>query len=189
MSATATVALAFGLAMDSFAAALGKGAGLARPCLRKALTVGAVFGLFQAVMPLLGFALGAAFAGLIEAVDHWIAFVLLGVIGGRMVLEAARGPLPEEQEGRSELALAALFAAGVATSIDAMAAGISLGLFDTPVVCSALVIGLVTFALSVIGVYLGRLVGPLFGRWAVGAGGVGLVLLGIKILVQHTLGL
>lgn len=186
MIATTTFALAFSLAMDAFAAALGKGAALRRPNMGHALTVGAVFGAFQMVMPLIGFALGMAFADIVAAVDHWIAFVLLCVVGGRMAWEAWKGG--EEEEGRAvgtTLTLSALFMAGFATSVDALAIGVPLAFFDEPILASALVIGLVTFGLSTIGVLLGRAVGPLLGRWAVGIGGVGLVLLGTKILVQH----
>ena len=186
MIATTTFALAFSLAMDAFAAALGKGAALRRPHMGHALTVGAVFGAFQMVMPLIGFALGMAFADIVAAVDHWIAFVLLAVVGGRMALEAWKGDA-EGEEGAPgmTLTLSALFMAGFATSVDALAIGVPLAFFDEPILASALVIGLVTFALSTIGVLLGRAVGPLLGRWAVGIGGVGLVLLGTKILVQH----
>lgn len=187
MIATTVFALALSLAMDAFAAALGKGASLSRPSWSNALKVGAVFGLFQMVMPLVGFGLGVAFAGLIEAVDHWVAFGLLAAIGLRMVWEAWDAD-PGEMAGRSDLALTTLFVAGLATSIDALAVGVPLALFDEPIVMSAAVIGLVTFALSTVGVLLGRAVGPVFGRWAVAAGGLGLIALGTKILVEHTLG-
>lgn len=186
MIATTTFALALSLAMDAFAAALGKGAALRRPHMGHALTIGAVFGAFQMVMPLIGFALGMAFADVVAAVDHWIAFVLLAVVGGRMSWEAWKGD--EDGEGGAPgmaLTLSALFMAGFATSVDALAIGVPLAFFDEPILASALVIGLVTFVLSTVGVLLGRAVGPLLGRWAVGIGGAGLVLLGTKILVQH----
>ncbi|MFY8095873.1 MAG: manganese efflux pump MntP family protein [Niveispirillum sp.] len=186
MIATTTFALAFSLAMDAFAAALGKGAALRRPSMGHALTVGAVFGGFQMVMPLIGFALGLAFADIVAAVDHWIAFVLLSVVGGRMVWEAWKGG-DDTEEGAAGMALtlSALFMAGFATSVDALAIGVPLAFFDEPILATALIIGLVTFGLSTIGVLLGRAVGPLLGRWSVGIGGAGLVLLGSKILVQH----
>nr|WP_245838173.1 manganese efflux pump MntP family protein [Niveispirillum lacus] len=184
--ATTTVALAFSLAMDAFAAALGKGAALRRPNMGQALTVGVVFGGFQFLMPLVGFALGLAFADIVAAVDHWIAFVLLGLVGGRMAWEAWQGGDGEEQgPAGMTLMLSALFMAGFATSVDALAIGVPMAFFDEPILVSALVIGLVTFGLSTIGVLLGRAVGPLLGRWAVGIGGVGLMLLGTKILIQH----
>lgn len=186
MIATTTFALALSLAMDAFAAALGKGAALRRPSWGHALTVGAVFGGFQMVMPLIGFALGMAFADIVAAVDHWIAFTLLAVIGGRMVWEAWKGEEDADGEGPTlTLTASALFMAGFATSVDALAIGVPLAFFDEPILASALVIGLVTFGLSTAGVLLGRAVGPLLGRWAVGIGGGGLVLLGTKILVQH----
>lgn len=184
--ASTTVALAVSLAMDAFAAALGKGAALRRPSWGAALTVGAVFGGFQMVMPLIGFALGLAFADIIEAVDHWIAFGLLLLIGGRMVWEALKADAGAEPG--MKLTFSTLFVAGFATSVDALAVGVPLALFDSPVFVSALVIGAVTFGLSTAGVFLGRAVGPLFGRWAVGIGGIGLVALGAKILVEHTMG-
>lgn len=187
MIATTTFALALSLAMDAFAAALGKGAALRRPNMGHALTVGAVFGGFQMLMPLIGFALGMAFADIVAAVDHWIAFVLLSVVGGRMVWGAWRGDDTQGGDGAAgvTLTMSALFMAGFATSVDALAIGVPLAFFDEPILASALVIGLVTFALSTLGVMLGRAVGPLLGRWAVGIGGAGLVLLGVKILVQH----
>jgi putative Mn2+ efflux pump MntP len=182
--ATTTFVLALSLAMDAFAAALGKGAALRRPNMGQALTVGAVFGGFQMIMPLIGFALGMAFANIVAAVDHWIAFVLLSVVGGRMVWEAWKGE-EDGTGGGMVLTLSALFMAGFATSVDALAIGVPLAFFDEPILASALVIGLVTFGLSTLGVLLGRAVGPLLGRWAVGIGGAGLMLLGTKILVQH----
>jgi len=184
--ATTTFALALSLAMDAFAAALGKGAALRRPNIGQALTVGAVFGGFQMVMPLIGFALGMAFADIVAAVDHWIAFILLAVVGGRMAWEAWSEAAQDDGDGAGmTLTLSALFMAGFATSVDALAIGVPLAFFDEPILASAVVIGLVTFGLSTAGVLLGRVVGPLFGRWAVGAGGIGLVILGTKILVQH----
>ena len=183
---TATLVLAASLSMDAFAAALGKGAGLRRPGLGAALAVGAVFGLFQAGMPLLGFMLGVTVGGLVQAVDHWIAFVLLTGIGARMAWAGWKG---EEgaASGASGFALGALLMAGLATSVDALAAGVPLALLGGQVVATACVIGAVTFALSAAGVLMGRAVGPLLGRWAEGAGGIGLMLLGAKILAEHTL--
>lgn len=186
MIATTTFALAFSLATDAFAAALGKGASLQQPKVSQALTVGTIFGLFQMVMPLIGFALGVAFADIIAALDHWIAFILLSIVGGRMALGAWQAAGDGEiAHAQMRLTLPALFLAGFATSIDALAIGVPMAFFDEPILTSAMVIGLVTFALSTLGVLLGRAVGPLLGRGAVGIGGAGLILLGIKILIEH----
>ena len=171
--------------MDAFAASLGKGASLHRPSYREALRIGACFGLFELASPLLGWMLGLAFAGWIEAYDHWIAFTLLLFVGGRMSWLALRG----EQAGiakptrHTTLALAAT---ALATSIDATAVGMTLGYMDVDVPTTILLIGFVTFARTVGGVLAGRVAGPALGRWAEFLGGLGLVAIGAKVLLEHT---
>lgn len=182
MNFATALALAFSLSMDSFAAALGTGAALRRPCLWSVLRVGACFGGAQLAMPLVGFALGLSFAAHVQAVDHWIAFLLLAVIGGRMVWTslAADGGAEEVSGGFLPLAVTAL-----ATSIDAAAVGVSLAVVDVDILSICLLIGAVTFAVASGGVLVGRAAGPMLGRYAGAAGGVGLIALGIKILVEH----
>lgn len=175
--------LALALAMDAFAVALTQGARF-RPSLRGGLAIAATFGLFQAVMPLAGWGIGTVAFGLVEAVDHWIAFGLLTFLGLRML----RGHVGEEEASR-KLTGRALIVAGVATSVDALAAGITLPTLEIAPLTAAALIGLVTFALSGIGVMLGRSAGDRWGIWAERAGGVVLIALGTHILAAHTVSL
>ncbi|MDQ2103247.1 manganese efflux pump MntP [Azospirillum isscasi] len=187
--ATALI-LAFSLSMDSFAAALGTGACLRRPGLWEAVRVGACFGGVQLAMPLIGFALGLTFATVVQDIDHWIAFVLLLAVGGKMVWESLFGDEEEDAEragcgGRT--AFGPLLLTAVATSIDAAAVGVSLAVVDVDIVSVCLLIGAVTFGLSSGGVLMGRAAGPLLGQRAELIGGLGLIAIGVKILAEHTL--
>ena len=176
----AALFLALALAMDAFAVALTQGAKF-RPDARGGLAIALTFGVFQALMPLAGWAIGAVALVYVEAVDHWIAFGLLAFLGARML----GGHVGDEEAARA-LTGRALLLAGVATSIDALAAGITLpALGVTPWLVAAL-IGLVTFALSGVGVMLGRVAGDRWGAWAERAGGVILIGLGAKILAEHS---
>lgn len=172
--------LAFALAMDAFAVALTQGARF-RPGVLGGLTIALTFGVFQGVMPLIGWGIGAVSFAYIEAVDHWIAFGLLSFLGLRMV----RGHAGEEGASR-KLTGRALIVAGVATSVDALAAGITLPTLGVNPLLAAVLIGLVTFALSGIGVMLGRSAGDRWGEWAERAGGIVLIALGTHILAAHT---
>lgn len=188
MNLAMTCMLALGLSMDAFAASLAKGAALQRPSMPEALRVGAAFGFFEFATPLLGWALGLGFSSWIAAVDHWVAFVLLGVVGAGMVRQAVSGGETEAAApGRRRLGWWALATAAVATSLDATAVGVTLAFMDVPIVVTALVIGAVTFGMALGGVYLGRVAGPVFGRRAEAAGGLVLIAIGIKILVEHTM--
>ncbi len=179
----ATLALA--LAADAFAVALCQGA-MARPGLRGAIRIGAAFGSAQALMPLLGWALGVAFASFIQAVDHWVAFSLLSALGLKMMKEALAS---EAECGSTARPLTgwALASAAVATSIDAAAAGVTLPAMGAPVVLACLTIGVVTLGLSVAAVEIGARGGVRLGKRAELLGGVVLVLLGAKILAEHLL--
>ena len=177
----ALITLAIALAMDAFAAALCQGA-VARPGARGALAIGAAFGSAQALMPLIGWALGIAFASVIRNVDHWIAFLLLGFLGVRMIRE---GLSRDEGECAPPLAGWALLSAAVATSIDAAAAGVTLPLLEQPVLIACGVIGATTAAICYAGVHLGAAVGTRIGKWAEIFGGAALVALGLKILIEH----
>jgi len=189
MSYATALVLAFSLSMDSFAAALGTGAGLRRPGLAEALRVGMMFGGVQLAMPLIGFALGVAFATHVEvdAVDHWIAFLLLAAVGGKMVWESFSDEDDEDEATRGRPGLGRLFLMAVATSIDAAAVGVSLAVVEVEIVGICLLIGLVTFGMASGGVLMGRAAGPLFGQRAELVGGLGLIAIGIKILVEHTM--
>jgi len=187
-----SLALAFSLSMDSFAAALGRGACSRRPGLPEAVRVGAAFGVAQCAMPLIGWGIGIAFASLVEAVDHWIAFGLLLAVGGAMLRNAVMGAEEADEDcgpvrsARSEWL--ALMTTAVATSIDAAAVGAGLALVDVDMVTTAALIGAVTFAVAFGGVLIGRAAGTKLGRWAELAGGVVLIGLGAKILLEHTIG-
>jgi putative Mn2+ efflux pump MntP len=182
------VLLAIGLAADAFAVAVGQGAATRAHVWRTALAVGVTFGVAQAVAPLIGWSLGIAFAGLIEAWDHWIAFGLLALIGAKMIWEGNRADPPgkEREPGQEKLAGGlALLGLAVATSIDAAAAGITLPTLGAPILTSIAVIGLVTFALSYAGVWLGRTGSRVLGPNAEIIGGLILIVIGAKVLIDH----
>ena len=186
--------LAVGLSMDAFAVAVCKGLAMRRVSLRQAAWVGLWFGGFQFLMPLLGFLLANSFAQAIASFDLWIAFLLLAVIGGNMVREALSAG---EEEVSGDLSVRAMFLLAVATSIDALAAGISLvagvslpllvnGRFNPASIWVAIgLIGLTTFLLSTAGVKLGNRFGARYEKKAELAGGLILILLGLKILLEH----
>lgn len=175
--------LAVGLSMDAFAVSVCKGLAMKKATLRAELTCGVWFGGFQALMPTLGYFLGTLFAAAIEAVDHWIAFGLLAVIGVNMLKEAASG----DTEGETaDLSVKTMFILAVATSIDALAVGISLAMVgQVNIFFAAPLIGLCTCLLSAIGVKVGNVFGSRFEKKAQIAGGVILILLGVKILLEH----
>lgn len=177
--------LAVGLSMDALAVSIGRGAVLPRQeRVRGAFSMAVAFGLFQALMPVAGWLLGSAFAGLIEEVDHWIAFLLLAGIGGRMIYESFFG---NDDEERPALSLRVLLLLAVATSIDALAVGIGLRLADpaAPILAAALLIGVVTFSLSLGGGLLGSRIGERFGRSMEALGGAVLIGIGLRILAEH----
>ncbi|PHR14214.1 MAG: manganese efflux pump MntP [Sphingopyxis sp.] len=171
--------LSLGLAMDAFAAAVAQGAS-SRPSRSTALRMSSAFGLAQALMPLLGWGLGIAFAGIMATVAHWVALALLGGLGLRMIKEGLdRHP----DEAMKELSLWPLLIAAIATSIDAAVAGITLPMIGAPILLACAVIGLTTSLLTYPGVYLGALLGARIGKWAEAMGGLILIGLGIKIFV------
>jgi manganese efflux pump family protein len=189
LSPFATLTLAFGLSVDAFAAAIGKGAALDRPRLSEALRTGAIFGGVEALTPVLGWALGLAAASSVDAFDHWIAFTLLAVVGGRMVIGALRKPAADEappsRPRRHGTWLLVVTAVG--TSLDAMAVGVTLAFIGANITVAAIAIGLATMLMATIGMLLGRYLGGRFGRVAEAAGGLALIGLGTKILIEHTL--
>jgi manganese efflux pump family protein len=179
--------LALALAADAFAVSIARGAG-GQHSLGRAMETGLVFGAAQGIMPLLGWGLGALFSGWIEAFDHWIAFGLLTILGIRMLIAAFSADAEDVVEGAGTTGRAhwlALGAAAIATSIDAAAAGLTLDLFGYPVWFACGVIALVTAALCVPGYWFASRIGGRYGRLAEGAGGVVLVGLGAKILLEH----
>ena len=182
--------LAVGLSMDAFAVAICKGLATQKLKPRHMLTVGAWFGGFQALMPLIGYFLGTAFAKYVTAIDHWIALVLLCGIGGNMIKESFEKEEENECEcGRDGYAFKTMFVMAIATSIDALAAGISLAMDlngnNTYAFIAVAFIGIITFTLSAVGVKIGNIYGAKYKSKAEFAGGAILILLGIKILLEH----
>lgn len=185
MSFFELVVIAIGLSMDAFAVAMCKGLSLKKVSFRNMLTVGLYFGIFQAAMPLLGYLLGAAFADGMMAIDHWITFVLLGLIGANMIKESFSHD-GEEAEEAPTLRPKEMLPLAVATSIDALAVGVTFAFMEVSIVPAVSLIGVITLVLSMIGVRLGNLFGVRFKSKAELAGGVVLVLMGLKILLEHT---
>ena len=175
--------LAVGLSMDAFAVAVCKGLALPHIRLKHVLVVGLWFGGFQALMPLIGYFLGSQFQEQITAVDHWIAFILLGLIGGNMIREA----FSKEEDAcpDASLGIKTMFLLAVATSIDALAVGVTFAFLQVNIIAAVSFIGVITFALSCIGVKVGNVFGDKYEKKAEFVGGVILVLLGLKILLEH----
>lgn len=183
MSIVELFLIAVGLSMDAFAVAVCKGLSMQKCTVKKAAIVGAWFGVFQGGMPLLGYILGVQFKEIITSVDHWIAFVLLGLIGANMVREALS---EDEEEACTEaLDMKTMFGLAVATSIDALAVGVTFAFLQVSIVPAVSFIGVVTFILSMIGVKVGNVFGEKYSSKAEIAGGVILILLGLKILLEH----
>lgn len=176
--------IGLGLSMDAFAVSIGKG--LSTKCLkpRHYLSVGVWFGGFQALMPIAGFLLGISFASLVESFDHWIAFVLLGIIGSNMIRESLKG---DECEIHPDFSARAMFMLAIATSIDALAVGVSFAFLQIDILPAASIIGITTFILSMIGLRIGNIFGCRFKSKAEFAGGIVLIIIGIKILAEHLL--
>lgn len=175
-----------GLAMDAFAVSICKGLGMRKVNKKQALVIALFFGGFQALMPFIGWALGIQFESYITSIDHWIAFVLLGFIGGKMILEARR-PQEEVEIGQMDapLDVKELLILAIATSIDALAVGITFAFLDYPIVEAISIIGTVTFCICIGGVYVGNFFGNKYKNKAEFAGGLILVLLGVRILLSH----
>ena len=179
------ILLAVSLSMDAFAVALCKGLALKKITLKNCLTVGAWFGIFQGATPLLGYLLGSAFADKIQAIDHWIAFALLAIIGGNMIKEALG---KDEECVDCSLGVKAMLPMAIATSIDALAVGVSFAFteFTQPwfVYLAFILIAVITCTLSAIGVKLGNIFGTKYKKKAEFAGGAILIILGLKILLE-----
>jgi putative Mn2+ efflux pump MntP len=175
--------IAVGLAMDAFAVSIGSGLTIKQLKVRHALQIAAFFGLFQAMMPVLGWLGGLSFKALVSRIDHWIAFILLVAIGVRMIYESGR----QKAEGKRKnpLKLPILLVLSVATSIDALAVGVSLAFLDVAILCPVVVIGAVTLILSFAGVYIGDRLGHFFERKIEALGGLILIAIGLKILIEH----
>lgn len=177
--------LAAGLSMDACAVSICKGLAMKKATLKEGAICGAWFGGFQALMPLIGFFLGSLFANAIEAVDHWIAFVLLALIGYNMLRETF-SKCSDCDNHEADLSAKTMFVMAIATSIDALAVGISLAMAgNVNIVLAVVLIGVITFIMCCAGVKIGNIFGSRFEKKAQAAGGIILILLGIKILVDH----
>lgn len=171
-----------GLSMDAFAAAICKGLSIRKNFLEKSFVIALLFGVFQALMPYIGYLLGSIFAEKLQAVDHWIAFILLSVIGVNMIRESRDKTCKIEED---RLDIKNLLMLAIATSIDALAVGVSFAFLKIKISLAVLVIGLTTFVISFFGVRIGKAFGIALKDKAQIAGGLILILLGVKILVEH----
>jgi putative Mn2+ efflux pump MntP len=185
MNLASTALLALAMSTDAFAAAVGKGTALERPHWPEALRTGVIFGSIEATTPVIGWLVGAAAARYVTAWDHWIAFVLLGILGVRMIVAGLRGAHDEEIEKPMRHSFWLLAATGFATSIDAMAVGVGLAFLDERILPIAAAIGLTTFLMVTGGVMLGRVLGAVAGRRAEIVGGLLLIGIGSAILYEH----
>lgn len=174
--------LAVGLSMDAFAVSVCKGLSVKKVSMKHSLTAGLYFGGFQALMPLIGYLLGVNFRSMIESVDHWIAFVLLGFIGINMIKEARS---TEDECLDCSFGFKAMLPLAVATSIDALAVGVTFAFLQVQIVPAVSFIGVITFILSAIGVKIGNVFGSKYKSRAEMAGGIILIVMGIKILLEH----
>lgn len=179
--------MGIGLAMDAFAVSVCKGLAMEKVNKKQAVVIGLFFGGFQALMPLIGWALGIQFEEYIMDIDHWVAFALLGFIGGKMMLESVK---PEEESAEVDktdepLDIKEMFVLAIATSIDALAVGITFAFLKYPIVEAITIIGVVTFFIAIGGVYVGNFFGNKYKNKAEFAGGLILVLLGLRILLSH----
>jgi len=176
-----------GLSMDAFAVAICKGLAMPRVNRKQTLLIGLYFGVFQAVMPLTGWLLGSQFARRVTKMAPWIAFVLLAWIGGSMIRESLSKKEEEEKAEPAELRHRELLMLAIATSIDALAVGVSFSMVEltVPIYAAAILIGCTTFAISVAGVFVGNLFGARYKNRAEFVGGAILILIGLKILLEH----
>ncbi|MDR2606054.1 MAG: manganese efflux pump MntP family protein [Oscillospiraceae bacterium] len=186
MSFVELLFIAVGLSMDAFAIAVCKGFSLKKPRFRECVLVGVYFGASQAIMPLIGYAVASRFAHIVTAWDHWIAFVLLGVLGGKMLYDGLKnGGGDDARDAR--LHFKVMLPLAVADSIDALAVGISFAFLKVAIIPCSAVIGVTTLILSAVGVAVGGKFGAKLGTKATIAGGAILILLGVKVLLEHLL--
>lgn len=190
-----------GLSMDAFAVALAKGMSLKKNLFKNALKIAVFFGGFQALMPFVGWFAGRYFKDYIESFDHWIAFILLGIIGGKMIYESLKGEnencilsegdiakevsVEEELVEEKELSNKNLIILAIATSIDALAVGVSFAFLNVSIVPAISIIGIITFILCIIAVFIGRKLGCILQKYAEITGGIILIFIGMKILMEH----
>ena len=188
MNVSATILLAFGMSMDAFAASIGKGATLHKPKFSEALRTGLIFGAIETLTPLVGWGMGMLASQFVLEWNHWIAFVLLVVLGGRMVIEGFRGGNDDDCETPRRHGFWLLVTTAFATSLDAMAVGVGLAFLQVNIIATALAIGCATLIMSTLGMMVGRFIGPLLGKRAEILGGIVLIGIGAQILWSHFAG-
>ncbi len=182
MSIISNTILAFSMSADAFAAAIGKGVALRKPKLTYALRIGMIFGTVEAITPIIGWMFGILASKFIESIDHWVAFIILSAIGGKMIYEGFQEGHEERKESHK---LSILILTAIGTSIDAMAVGITLALLDANIWIISCMIGTATFIMATIGIMTGHYIGTKAGKIAEGLGGLCLIAIGTKILIEH----
>ncbi len=183
MEYISVIIIAIGLAMDAFAVSIASGAAYKQLQVKHAFRMAAFFGGFQAFMPLIGALAGLSIKNYIQGIDHWIAFIILSIIGGKMVYESFK--IEEAEKNCNPANILVLLTLSVATSIDALVVGITLSLVISNIIIAVIIIGLVTFVLSYMGVYIGKKFGHFFENKIEAVGGIVLIALGIKLLLTH----
>lgn len=174
--------IGIGLSMDAFAVSVCKGLSMKKLDWKKAVIIALYFGVFQAIMPVIGYLLGTTFESLVTQIDHWIAFILLGIIGANMIKEALG---KDSENSNDKVDFKTMIVLAIATSIDALAVGITFAFLKTNLLTSVMIIGVTTFILSLIGVKIGNKFGDKYEKKAEFLGGVILILIGVKILLEH----
>lgn len=188
MNLSATLLLAFGMSMDAFAASIGKGAALHKPKFSEALRTGLIFGVIEAITPLIGWGLGYLASDVVIAWNNWIAFALLTFLGCRMIVAGLRNTPDESCEKIQRHGFWLLVTTAIATSLDAMAVGVGLAFLQVDILKTALAIGCATAIMSTLGIMIGRFIGPLLGKRAEILGGVVLLGIGCEILYSYLAG-
>ena len=176
------ILLSIGLGMDAFAVSVCKGISMKKMNWKKACIIGLYFGGFQAIMPVIGYFFGSSFESIITNIDHWIAFILLALIGAKMIQEAFQ---KEEEEYNEDISVKTMIVLSIATSIDALAVGITFAFLKVNLLLAITLIGTITFILSVIGTKIGNRFGDKYKSKAELAGGIILIIIGLKILLEH----
>lgn len=176
------ILLSIGLGMDAFAVSVCKGISMKKMNWKKACIIGLYFGGFQAIMPVIGYFFGSSFESIITNIDHWIAFILLAIIGAKMIQEAFQ---KEEEEYNEDISVKTMIVLSIATSIDALAVGITFAFLKVNLLLAITLIGTITFILSVIGTKIGNKFGDKYKSKAELAGGIILIIIGLKILLEH----
>ncbi|OGP12749.1 MAG: manganese efflux pump MntP [Deltaproteobacteria bacterium GWA2_50_8] len=183
MNIITIIIIAIGLSMDAFAVSISEGFAIKRPPVKSALLLALFLGFFQAMMPIMGWLAGVSLKNYITSIDHWVAFTLLFLIGLKMLYEGFYGPSAKKKD--VSLRLSTLLVLAIATSIDALAIGITFSFLNISILSPILVIGAVTFIISLVGFFLGKKFGRFLGNKAKILGGILLIIIGTKILVDH----